>query len=104
MNPRPVCNGVGTHPLKVGVPARAESPGLTQEFEGDADALVDALKAGIRDKVRDRAVRSAQAWIQLIYGRQLQGRADEGDPLDISAMSQEERNTLKARLVKEHPT
>jgi hypothetical protein len=76
---------------------------LTQELEGDADALVDALKAGIRDESATVRVRSAQAWIQLIYGRQLQGRADEGDPLDISAMSQEERDTLKARLVKEHP-
>ena len=53
---------------------------LTQELEVDADALVDALKAGIRDKPATVQVRSAQAWSQLIYGRQLQGRADEGDP------------------------
>jgi hypothetical protein len=41
---------------------------LTQELEGDANALVDALKAGIRDKSATVRVRSTQAWIQLITG------------------------------------
>lgn len=40
---------------------------LTQELEVDADALVDALKAGIRDKSATVQVRSAQARSQLIY-------------------------------------
>ncbi|SRR6266545_121216 len=76
---------------------------LTAELEEDSDAVVNALKAGLRAKSETVRVRSAQAWISLIYGRQLQGRGDEASELDVVAMSQEELATLKAKLAREHP-
>ncbi len=77
---------------------------LTQELESDADALVSALKRGVRSSSETVAVRSAQAWVQLIYGRQLQGKGDEaGSDLDVMSMSAQERDQLKARLVRENP-
>jgi hypothetical protein len=40
-----------------------------------------------------------------VYGRQLQQLADEqpADPLDVSAMTREERNALKRRILARHP-
>jgi hypothetical protein len=52
------------------------------------------------------ASRTAIAYVQLVYGRQLQQPADEAvspDPLDISAMTREERDALKRRILTQHP-
>lgn len=43
--------------------------------------------------------------MQLVYGRQLQQPADEApsDPLDVSSMTREQRDTLKRRILAQHP-
>jgi hypothetical protein len=40
------------------------------------------------------------AYVQLVYGRQLQQPMDEqpADPLDVSAMTREQRDALKRRI------
>ncbi len=45
------------------------------------------------------------AYVQRVYGRQLQQPEDEqpADPLDVSAMSRDERNALKRRILAQHP-
>ena len=51
------------------------------------------------------ASRTAIAYVQLVYGRQLQQPKDEqpADPLDVSAMTREERQALKQRILAQHP-
>jgi hypothetical protein len=43
--------------------------------------------------------------VQLVYGRQLQKPEDEqpADPLDVSAMTREQRDALKRRILSQHP-
>jgi hypothetical protein len=43
--------------------------------------------------------------VQLVYGRQLQQPKDEqtSDPLDVASMTPEERDTLKRRILAQHP-
>jgi hypothetical protein len=45
------------------------------------------------------------AYVQLVYGRQLQQPADEtpADPLDVASMSPEQRDALKRRILAQHP-
>jgi hypothetical protein len=45
------------------------------------------------------------AYVQLVYGRQLQQPMDEqpADPLDVSAMTREQRDALKRRILAQHP-
>jgi hypothetical protein len=46
------------------------------------------------------------AYVQLVYGRQLQQPKDEqqsSDPLDVASMSREERDALKRRILSQHP-
>jgi hypothetical protein len=45
------------------------------------------------------------AYVQLVYGRQLQQPKDEqtSDPLDVASMSREEREALKRRILAQHP-
>jgi hypothetical protein len=52
------------------------------------------------------ASRTAIAYVQLVYGRQLQQPKDEAssaDPLDVSAMTREQRDALKRRILAQHP-
>ena len=46
------------------------------------------------------------AYVQLVYGRQLQQPEDEqpADPLDVSRMTREKRERMKARLLTEDPS
>jgi hypothetical protein len=45
------------------------------------------------------------AYVQLVYGRQLQHPEDEqpADPLDVSQMTREQRDALKRRILAQHP-
>jgi hypothetical protein len=45
------------------------------------------------------------AYVQLVYGRQLQQPADEtpAEPLDVASMSPEQRDALKRRILAQHP-
>jgi hypothetical protein len=45
------------------------------------------------------------AYVQLLCGRQLQQPADEqpSDPLEVSAMTREQRDALKRRILGQHP-
>ena len=70
---------------------------LAHELETDQEALVRALKDGIRLADRKAAAKAAGDWIALVYGRQLQRPSDEKpdtDPLDVAAMPREERRRL----------
>jgi hypothetical protein len=58
------------------------------------------LRRGLKDKSAATSARTAIAYVQLVYGRQLQQPADEAvspDPLDVSAMTREQRDALKRR-------
>ena len=65
-----------------------------------------AARRGLADKDAGKAARTAVAYVQLVYGRQLQQPVDEqpADPLDVSAMTREERERMKARLLNEDPS
>jgi hypothetical protein len=79
---------------------------LAHELESDQEALVQALKDGIRLPDRKAAAQAAIRYVQLVYGSQLQRPADEeafDDPLDVASMTIEERNRLKRRLLAKHP-
>jgi hypothetical protein len=68
--------------------------------------VLAALRRGLEDKDAGKAARTAVAYVQLVYGRQLQQPVDESayaDPLDVSAMSREERDALKRRILAQHP-
>ncbi len=46
------------------------------------------------------------AYVQLVYGRQVQQPADETpteDPLDVSAMTREQRDALERKILAQHP-
>jgi hypothetical protein len=79
---------------------------LAHELDSDQEALVRALKDGIRLPDRKAASQAAVRYVQLVYGSQLQRPEDEqqaDDPLSIASMSREERDRLKLRLEAEHP-
>jgi hypothetical protein len=63
------------------------------------------LRRGLEDKDAGKAARTAVAYVQLVYGRQLQQPKDEqtSDPLDVSAMTREQRDALKRRILSQHP-
>jgi hypothetical protein len=65
------------------------------------------LRRGLKDPDAAKASRTAVAYVQLVYGRQLHQKEDEqrtdGDPLDIAFMTREQRDKLKRRLLAEHP-
>lgn len=53
-----------------------------------------------------KAAAVAVSYVQLVYGRQLQQPVDEvqpDDPLDVSAMTREQRDALKRKLLSQHP-
>lgn len=74
-------------------------------LEENVEDIVAALKDGIRLPDREAAAKAAGDWIALVYGRQLQQPADEqpADPLDVSAMTREQRDALKRRILAQHP-
>jgi hypothetical protein len=77
---------------------RAKASGrAARALDDDFPAVLAALRRGLEDKDAGKAARTAVAYVQLVYGRQLQQPADEAqsvDPLDVSAMSREERDAL----------
>ncbi len=76
-----------------------------QALDEDWPDVLAALRRGLSDKDAGRAARTAIAYVQLVYGRQLQQPADEApsDPLDVSAMTREQRDALKRRILAKHP-
>jgi hypothetical protein len=103
-----------THPAQLGVPPRANYRGRMSVRERAAAALDDdfpdvleALRRGLKDKDAGKAARTAIAYVQLVYGRQLQQPADETPPsveeLDVSRMTIAERESLKRRILARHP-
>jgi hypothetical protein len=76
-------------------------------LDDDFPDVLEALRRGLRDKSAATAARTAIAYVQLVYGRQLQQKEDERtstDPLDVQAMTREERQAWKARLLAEDPS
>jgi hypothetical protein len=57
-------------------------------LDDDFPAVLAALRRGLEDRDAGKAARTAVAYVQLVYGRQLQQPADEqpADPLDVGAM------------------
>ncbi len=76
-----------------------------QALDEDWPDVLAALRRGLEDKYAGRAARTAVAYVQLVYGRQLQQPEDErpADPLDVSAMTREQRDAPKRRLLAQHP-
>jgi hypothetical protein len=74
-------------------------------LDDDFPDVLEALRRGLKDKSAATAARTAIAYVQLVYGRQLQQPADEqpADPLDVSAMTREQRDALKRRILEKHP-
>jgi hypothetical protein len=74
-------------------------------LDDDFPDVLEALRRGLKDKSAATAARTAIAYVQLVYGRQLQQPADEqpADPLDVSAMTRERRDALKRRILAQHP-
>jgi hypothetical protein len=74
-------------------------------LDDDFPAVLAALRRGLEDKDAGKAARTAVAYVQLVYGRQLQQPVDEqpADPLDVSAMTREQRDALKRRILIQHP-
>ena len=74
-------------------------------LDDDFPDVLAALRRGLDDKDAGTAARTAVAYVQLVYGRQLQLPVDEqpADPLDVSAMTREQRDALKRRILAQHP-
>jgi hypothetical protein len=74
-------------------------------LDDDFPAVLAALRRGLQDKDAGKAARTAVAYVQLVYGRQLQQPADEQpvDPLDVSSMTIEQRDRFKRSLLAKHP-
>jgi hypothetical protein len=83
----------------------ARATGQAAALDDDFPAVLAALRRGLKDKDAGRVARTAVAYVQLVYGRQLQQPADEqpADPLDVSAMTREQRDALKRRILAQHP-
>jgi hypothetical protein len=75
-------------------------------LDDDFPAVLAALRRGLEDKDAGKAARTAVAYVQLVYGRQLQQPVDEQpseDPIDVSAMTREQRDAFKRRIFAQHP-
>lgn len=76
-------------------------------LDDDWPDILAALRRGLKDPDSARASRTAVAYVQLVYGRQLQQKEDEqptgSDPLDIASMTREQRDKLKRTLIAQHP-
>jgi hypothetical protein len=76
-----------------------------QALDDDWPKVLEALRRGLEDKSAHAAAQTAIAYVQLVYGRQLQQPADEqpADPLNVNVMTREERDALKRRILSQHP-
>jgi hypothetical protein len=78
---------------------RDPNPGLDDDWP---DVLA-ALRRGLKDNDAGKASRAAVAYVQLVYGRQLQQKEDEQladvDSLDVASMTREQRDELKRKLL-----
>jgi len=76
---------------------------LNEDFE----AVLGALRRGLEDKSAATASRTAVAYVQLVYGRQLQQKADESPAqegsVDVAGMTRAEREEWKRRLLAQNP-
>jgi hypothetical protein len=76
-------------------------------LDDDFPPVLAALRRGLADKDAGKAARTAVAYVQLVYGRQLQQPEDETPPavedLDVSRMTIAERESLKRRILARHP-
>jgi hypothetical protein len=74
-------------------------------LDDDWPKVLKALRRGLADRDAGRAARTAVAYVQLVYGRQLQQPEDEqpADPLDVSSMTREQRNAMKRRILARRP-
>jgi hypothetical protein len=63
--------------------------------------------AGSPTRMRGKRRGTAVAYVQFVYGRQLQQSVDETPPaveaLDVSRMTIAERESLKRRILARHP-
>jgi hypothetical protein len=80
---------------------------LRAPLDDDWPDVLTALRRGLKDPDSAKASRTAVAYVQLVYGRQLQQKEDEqptgSDPLDIASMTREQRDKLKRRLLTQYP-
>jgi hypothetical protein len=85
--------------------ARARRRPSGGRLDDDFPAVLAALCRGLEDKDAGKAARTAVAYVQLVCGRQPQQPVDEQptDPLDVSAMTWEQRDALKRRILARHP-
>jgi hypothetical protein len=88
--------------------ARDPNPGgAALALDEDWPDVLAALRRGLKDPDSAKASRTAVAYVQLVYGRQLQQKEDEqstgSDPLDIASMTREQRDALKRRILAQHP-
>ena len=74
-------------------------------LDDDWPDVLAALRAGIKSGKPSERARAAIGYVQLVYGRQLQQPSDEqpADPLDVSAMTREQRDALKRRILAQNP-
>jgi hypothetical protein len=76
-------------------------------LDDDFPDVLEALRRGLKDKSAATAARTAIAYVQLVYGRQLQQPEDETPPpveeLDVSRMTIAERESFKRRILARHP-
>jgi hypothetical protein len=72
--------------------------GAARALDDDWPQVLAALRRGLEDKDAGKAARTAVAYVQLVYGRQLQQPMDEqpADPLDVASMTREERDCAQA--------
>jgi hypothetical protein len=102
----------GWHPRERGTPARTVVGGRLSvrkragALDEDWPEVLAALRRGLKSEKSMEASRTAIAYVQLVYGRELQQPKDEAssaDPLDVSAMTRERRDALKRRILAQHP-
>jgi hypothetical protein len=93
-------------PSTPAIASDAQGPGSVA-LDDDWPQVLAALRRGLADKDAGKAARTAVAYVQLVYGRQLQQPADETPPsveaLDVSRMTIAERELLKRRILARHP-
>ncbi len=74
-------------------------------LDDDWPDVLKALQNGMKDKDAGKAARVAVAYVQFVYGRQLQHPKDEetSGRLDVASITREERDALKRRILAQHP-
>jgi hypothetical protein len=62
------------------VSERGLGPTMQRALDDDWPQVLAALRRGLDDKDSGKAARTAVAYVQLVYGRQLQQPMDAGNP------------------------